>query len=369
MPGGGYVRGSPKQADTVSRPDDDNKLADEPSGEAPGSNSAAAAQPVAEQGSRDETGDGDSSVNTSGQQNSNIAEGVTEQIPSETKEESSEAASSSAQATSQEDSVDPVTNEVKAKAGGHPLMIVEHQRLELNKTDEEAELCLPEGLYWEPTKPGSGDPYHVMEMIKPEPGAHYDNIIHVWHLPSGGELIGRPLDRSVLKMKGPDGKHLYGPEIDADTDKNGWSYSTKFERLNEPRAGGRAVRKFTDVVRSRLWMFGNEMPMPPNWWAMVPKVSLPGGGVLQTYSGAPAAVAERMKDHSVKLAGKGIMTLGAQITKLGEMVYENPWKAPEILKRKSAEDKDAESSSGSGSAAAKATEKEATAAAKEEAKS
>eukprot|EP00746_Dinoflagellata_sp_MGD_P004786 gnl/MRDRNA2_/MRDRNA2_109259_c0_seq1.p1 gnl/MRDRNA2_/MRDRNA2_109259_c0~~gnl/MRDRNA2_/MRDRNA2_109259_c0_seq1.p1 ORF type:complete len:308 (+),score=66.41 gnl/MRDRNA2_/MRDRNA2_109259_c0_seq1:81-1004(+) len=221
-----------------------------------------------------------------------------------------------------------------AATGNHPLLMIEYQRLSKPSVGRQprpdAQTIVmpgnmivyegPPGCYWEPTDPTAGDPYPLMEMIVAKPGVHYDNIVHVWRNPLGGELIGRPVDRSVLKLEDANGKLLYGPEVDQDTDRNGWNYGTAFERMDEPREGGRHSRRLTDWCRSRLWKFGNDQVMPRDLWALVPKVKMPGGGALQSVSSMPMQMAHKVQDQVVTMAGEGIICVSEQIKNLGEMV-------------------------------------------------
>eukprot|EP00746_Dinoflagellata_sp_MGD_P167969 gnl/MRDRNA2_/MRDRNA2_99008_c0_seq1.p1 gnl/MRDRNA2_/MRDRNA2_99008_c0~~gnl/MRDRNA2_/MRDRNA2_99008_c0_seq1.p1 ORF type:complete len:457 (+),score=123.72 gnl/MRDRNA2_/MRDRNA2_99008_c0_seq1:94-1371(+) len=254
---------------------------------------------------------------------------------------SSSASSSSAQASSSS-SASPA-QALKEKAGDHPVLIIEYQRLNKLPIDQdpdpEAELVM-DGIYWEPTDIRYGDPYPLMEMIVAKPGEHYDNIAHVWNN-SWGSLIGRPVDRSVLKMKGSDGEPLYGPEIDADTDKLGWNYGTNFDRMDEARDGGRSRKRMTDVCRSRLWKFGNKMPMPKDWWAMVPKINMPGGGAIQKVTTGTLAIAQQLKVQAVEKVGDTIIlagdSIGEQIKNVGKLVRKSARPNKEEEKEKKGE--------------------------------
>ncbi|CAJ1326829.1 unnamed protein product [Effrenium voratum] len=64
-------------------------------------------------------------------------------------------------------------------------------------------------------------------------------------------------------------QHLYGPQVDATTDCEGWIYATAPARLDVQRLGGRATPRFGDRVRRRRWRRGEarraEGAEPPRW--------------------------------------------------------------------------------------------------------
>eukprot|EP00931_Biecheleriopsis_adriatica_P054673 TRINITY_DN32199_c0_g1_i1.p1 TRINITY_DN32199_c0_g1~~TRINITY_DN32199_c0_g1_i1.p1 ORF type:complete len:665 (+),score=117.81 TRINITY_DN32199_c0_g1_i1:227-2221(+) len=61
----------------------------------------------------------------------------------------------------------------------------------------------------------------------------------------------KAMSENAPPMRGPAAWHIYADDF---TDEQGWMYATEFEKVDNPREGGRGYQRATDTVRRRVWV-------------------------------------------------------------------------------------------------------------------